>query len=64
MLSITIIVEIIRYLPTADFFKKHIFICKRIAQDIYLKRFMCKRHLGIIDDFGLEIKYHPEARIS
>lgn len=59
-----VIVEIIKFLPTGHFFQKHIFLCKRIARDVHLKRYMCKRHLGIIEDKEQEQSYHPQASLS
>jgi len=58
-LSVPLIVEIIKFLSTGHFFKKHVYLCKRIARDPHLKREMCQRHLGIIVDYEHELLYHP-----
>lgn len=58
-LKVPQIVEVFRYLPTGSFYTKLMLLCKRIAFDLHLQRYMCKRHLGVVDDFGLESEYHP-----
>ena len=55
------IVEVFKFLPTGIFYTKLILLCKRVAFDIHLQRYMCKRHLGVIDDFELEKEYRPES---
>lgn len=54
------IVEVFKFLPTGLFYTKFILLCKRVALDIHLQRYMCKRHLGVVDDFDLEREYWPQ----
>ena len=55
------VVEIFKFLPTGIFYTKLILLCKRVAFDIHLQRYMCKRHLGVVDDFELEREYLPQG---
>ncbi len=60
-MQVPVIVEIFKYLPTGDFFNKHVYLCKRVAKDFHLSKYMCRRHLGIIEDQEHELYYLPEA---
>lgn len=60
-LSIPVIVEILKFLSTGHFFNKHVYLCKRVAKDFHLSKYMCRRHLGIVEDQEHELDYLPQA---